>query len=137
MTYWNYICDTCGFMTEEQLAIYQCPVCGSQMRFRKGGYRGEKGVIDKKANVYFVEAWIVLVISGGLFPIGIVISIVLVLITRKILNNHYRDNAIRLYSTEILNNSWKNYTCPYCGNTYNGQRPNCPYCGGVVNYPYD
>ena len=134
MTYWNYFCDTCGFYSEEQLAIYQCPICGSRMRFKKGGPRGELGAVDIKFRVYFFEAWLLITISFVFFPIGLIISIVIFLITRKVLNSIYRDKAIRLYSTEILNNSWKNYTCSECGNTFNGQRPNCPHCGTILNY---
>ena len=137
MTYWNYICPNCGFYSEEQLAVYQCPKCGSKMRFRKGGYRGETGVVDRKFTVYFFEAFLLLAISFVYFPIGIIISIIIVLISRKLLNKRYRDKAIRLYCTDVIHDNGKNYDCPYCGKTFYGQRPNCPYCGGTVNYDTD
>lgn len=137
MTYWNYTCPKCGFFSEEQLAVYKCPKCGSQMKFRKGGYRGEIGVVDRKFIVYFFESFILLVISFIFFPIGIIISILIVLITRKLLNKRYRDKAIRLHCTDVIYDNGKNYYCPCCGLMFYGQRPNCPYCGCMINYDTD
>lgn len=133
MSYYDYKCYTCGFISEEQLAEYQCPVCGNKMRTKehKNSFTGAR---DKKVWVYFLEAVPLLSIAIALFPIGTIFSIVVFLLTRKLLNNKYRDKAIRIHSTEIMKNSWKVYSCAHCGNTFEGQRPNCPHCGGVLNY---
>ena len=131
--YYDFKCDTCGFICQEHLADYQCPVCGSLMR-TKTKKKGFKGPRDKKFTVYFFEFWILGSIAFAYFPIGTVVAIILFLITRKLLNDKYRDKAIRLYSTDVMAYSWKNYTCGGCGRTFQGQRPNCPYCGTTLNY---
>lgn len=35
MVYRDYICDACGFITEEEPGVYKCPKCGNQMRAAK------------------------------------------------------------------------------------------------------
>lgn len=45
MSYYDYKCYTCGFISEEHLAHYQCPICGNIMKTKthNNSFKGVKG----------------------------------------------------------------------------------------------
>lgn len=130
MRYYSLCCDTCGYITEEPIGVYQCPVCGAQMRFARkpSEYVGNQ----KTGPLIMLSLFSFAVIFVPV--IGIFLYPIVVFLIWYWLRKRYRDNAIRLYSTDVLAKSWVSYTCNTCGNTFEGQRGNCPYCGAVLTY---
>ena len=130
MKYHNLICDTCGFKTQEPIGVYQCPTCGSTMRFSKKasesiGYQREGQLI-----IYGVPLGLLLLVP----VVGIILYPAVMILIWQALKKSQRNNAIRLHSTQILNKSWVLYTCNTCGGQFKGQRGNCPHCGAMLSY---
>jgi uncharacterized paraquat-inducible protein A len=106
------------------------------MRIAKSGrYGGDITPTYSKILVYALEFIFLLPILFGIAGIvGVVIFVVILLLTRRWLNNRYKDKSIRTTPNMGIRNPNKIYTCNSCGNSFKGQRPNCPHCGIRLNY---
>lgn len=131
--YEDYICEACGFTSQEQRGVYNCPVCGTQMKVhRNGRYGGGLSVGAGKLLVYFLECLIILPICLVFLHIpGIILFIIILFLTRRLMNKNLQNKAVRKNS---IKNPNKIYTCSSCNNNFKGQRPNCPHCGIKLNY---
>lgn len=136
MVHLDYICDACGFTSQEEQGVYKCPVCGNQMRIAKGGHSGDSNPTFARLLIYVLEFIFVLpilfVFLAGI-P-GIIVFIIILFLTRRWLNNRYKNKAIRTTPNMSIKNPNKIYTCNSCGNNFKGQRPTCPHCGIRLTY---
>ena len=133
MSYEDYICETCGFTSQEKRGSYKCPVCGNQMKVHDGRYGGKFTDGEGKLMIYVLECVILLPILLVFLNIpGLIIFIVILLLTRRHMNKNIRNKAIK--TTGQLPNPNKTYTCSKCGASFKGQQPKCPNCGIRLNY---
>lgn len=97
MSYRDYICDACGFTTEEKQGVYMCPKCGNQMRAAKYGRYGDTTQSFGRWLIYILEFIFLLplcfVFLGGI-P-GIIVFIIIFILIRLVLTKGSRNNAIR------------------------------------------
>lgn len=133
MVHYDYICDACGFKSEEERGVYICPECGSQMRIAKTGvYSGDSsstvGRLILTIVCFFVSLFLGIVVLG---PFGIPAAIILTIIVWRITKKAYQDRAIR---SGGVRNPNKRYVCSNCGGKFKGQLPNCPHCGLELTY---
>jgi uncharacterized paraquat-inducible protein A len=135
MTYEDYICESCGFTSQEQRGVYNCPVCGTQMKVhRTEGRRGGLTNTSGKLLIYVIEAIVILPICLVFLNVfGIIVFIVILLLTRRYMNKKIQNKAIKTIPSAVKNPD-KVYTCNSCGGNFKGQRPNCPHCGIKLNY---
>lgn len=99
MTYFDYVCDACGFTSQEKQDVYKCPNCGNQMRIGKGGrYGGDSTPTFGKILIYTLEFIFLLpllfIFLAGV-P-GLIVFAIILLLTRRWLNNRFRNKAIRI-----------------------------------------
>jgi len=134
MSYEDYICETCGFTSQEKRGAYTCPKCGTQMKVhRHGRHGGGVSVGAGKLLIYILEFVILLPILFIFLNIpGLIIFIVILLLTRRHMNKNVRNKAIT--TSRQLPNPTKTYTCSKCGASFKGQQPKCPNCGITLNY---
>lgn len=133
----DYICDACGFTTEEKPGVYICPKCGNQMRAAKyGKYSGDTPNSVVKWFIYFLEIIVLFPILftflGGI-P-GLIIFIIIFLLVRNWINNRSQNNAYKKSPNIGTLNPNTIYTCNSCGGQFKGKRTNCPYCGIKLSY---
>lgn len=133
--YRDYICDACGFNSEEQEGVYKCPKCGNQMRVAKTGrYGGDSTQSFGRWLIYALEFVILLplcfVFLAGI-P-GIIVFIIIFLIIRKLLLTVSRNQAIKI--SPNVKNPNKIYKCSNCNQSFYGQQPICPKCGTTLKY---
>lgn len=134
MVYEDYICESCGFRSQEQRGAYKCPVCGNNMKVHRDGRNsGGLSAGAGKLLVYVLECVILLPILFVFLNIpGLIIFIVILLLTRRHMNKNVQNKAIK--TTGQLPNPNKTYTCTKCGTSFKGRRPKCPNCGITLNY---
>ena len=134
MVYEDYICESCGFTSQEQRGAYKCPVCGNNMKVhRPGRYGGGLSTTAGKLLIYIIECVILLpILFVFLNVFGVIIFIVILLLTRRFLNKNVQNKAIR--TPGQLPNPTKTYSCSKCGTSFKGQQPKCPNCGIILNY---
>ena len=81
MSYRTYICDDCGFSSEEEPGVYICPQCHNKMRIAKpsgtfGG--GDSTRTDGKILLYILFfIFVGSILVGLLNIIGVVLFIIL------------------------------------------------------------
>ena len=133
--YEDYICEACGFTSQEKRGVYKCPVCGTQMKVHHSGGRHSGGGLTNSAGkllIYFIECIIILPICLVFLNVfGIIVFIIILLLTRWYINKNVQNKAIR---TIPVKNPGKIYKCSSCGHSFKGQQPNCPNCGIKLNY---
>ena len=56
----DYICETCGFTSQEKRGSYKCPVCGNPMKVHEGRYGGKFTAGAGKLLIYVLECVILL-----------------------------------------------------------------------------
>lgn len=133
MVHYEYICDVCGFTSEEERGVYQCPKCGNQMRIAKTGiYGGDSSPVVGRwfltIIAFFVSLFLGIVILG---PFGIIAAFIVAFFVWRFLKKASSDNAIK--STGVRNPNIV-YTCQACGGRFKGQLSYCPHCGKKLNY---
>ena len=134
MVYDDYICESCGFTSQEKRGSYKCPVCGNQMKVHEGRYGGKFTDGEGKLLIYVLECVILLPILLVFLNIpGIIIFIIILLLTRRQLNKNVQNKAIKTIPGNIKNPN-KNYTCTTCNGSFKGQQPICPHCGIKLRY---
>ena len=138
MVYRSYICDDCGFSSEEKEGVYICPKCNNKMRIAKprgtfGG--GDNTRSDGKFLLYILFfIFVGSILIGLLNIIGVILFIILFYFFRKVLNSSIRDNAIPvtqqgnvvLEEPKLLN---QKMFCPQCGQEITIDSKFCPNCG--------
>lgn len=130
----DYICETCGFTSQEKRGSYKCPVCGNPMKVHQGQYGGKLTAGAGKILIYVIECIILLPILLVFLNIpGLIIFIIILLLTRRQLNKNVQNQAIRTIPGNI-NNPNKVYTCNACNGSFKGQQPKCPHCGITLRY---
>jgi len=135
--YEDYICEACGFTSQEKRGVYNCPVCGTQMKVHKqtSSYSGG-GMTNStfKLFVYVIECIVILPICFVFLNIfGVILFVIILLLTRRFLNNRIQNKAVKTIPGTVKNPN-KVYTCNSCKGSFKGQRPNCPHCGIKLNY---
>lgn len=132
--YEDYICETCGFTSQEKRGSYKCPVCGNQMKVHEGRYGGKFTAGAGKLMIYVLECVILLPILLVFLNIpGLIIFIIILLLTRRQLNKNIQNQAVRTIPGNIKNPN-KIYTCTTCKGSFKGQQPKCPHCGITLRY---
>lgn len=148
MVYRDYICDDCGFSSEEKSGVYLCPKCGNKMRIAKqqGAYGGGDNTVGHaKLVVLFIIAifgyGFCLCIDWVLGLIGIVIVTIILIVLWKSFNASFRDKAIPVDSAESQiqtqtavpkeNKDVANY-CINCGTQLRRDAKFCPNCGTKI-----
>lgn len=131
--HYDYVCDACGFTSEEERGVYKCPKCGNQMRAAKTGvYSGDNsssvgrylvGVI-----VFFLSLFVGVLLLG---PLGIIAAFVITFLFWMWFRKGKRDKAIR---SDNVKNPNQTYSCNSCGGQFKGQLPRCPHCGIKLTY---
>ena len=58
--YEDCICEACGFTSQEERGVYNCPVCGTQMKVHREERRGGLTNSSGKLLIYFLECVIIL-----------------------------------------------------------------------------
>ena len=130
----DYICETCGFTSQEKRGSYKCPVCGNPMKVHEGRYGGKFTAGEGKLLIYVLECVILLPILLIFLNIpGLIIFIIILLLTRRHLNKNIQNKAVRTIPGNI-NNPNKVYTCNACNGSFKGQQPKCPHCGITLRY---
>ena len=145
MAYRTYICDDCGFSSEEEAGVYLCPKCNNKMRIAKangtfGG--GDSTCSDGKYLMYILFfIFVGSILIGFLNIIGVILFIILFLLFRKVLNDSMRDKAIKIDSnsvdientSQITNNAPNtSLCCTNCGQKLQNDAKFCPNCGKAV-----
>jgi predicted RNA-binding Zn-ribbon protein involved in translation (DUF1610 family) len=138
MVYRSYICDDCGFSSEETPGVYKCPECGSKMRIAQpsgafGG--GDRTRSDGKIYAYIFFFIIVgSILIGLLNIIGVILFIILFYFFRKALNDSMRDKAILISETEnkALDTNIDSVYCSDCGQKLVTGAKFCPNCGKKI-----
>ena len=98
MSYRDYVCDDCGFSSEEEPGVYYCPRCGAKMRVARASYYGgDASAGFGKWLVYIVFVIVVypLCFASFGFLVGSVVFVVVFLLLRFWLNGRVRDRAER------------------------------------------
>lgn len=133
MTYEDYICETCGFTSQEKRGAYKCPHCGNPMKVhRNGRNNGGLSVGAGKLLIYVIECVVLLPILFVFFNIfGVVLFVIILLLTRRQLNKNVQNKAIK--KSQVINSN-KIYTCNSCKGSFKGQQPKCPHCGITLTY---
>lgn len=134
MVHFDYVCDACGFVSEEERGVYKCPKCGNQMRAAQTGvYSGDSSSTVGRwlltIIVFFVSLFLFIVILGPM--LGIIASFIVTFIVWRFTKKASQDNAIR---TTGVKNPNMLYTCQTCGGQFKGQLPKCPHCGIRLTY---
>lgn len=134
MVHYEYICDACGFTSEEERGVYVCPKCGNQMRIAKTGtYGGDSSPMVGRwiltIIAFFITLFIGVVILG---PLGIIAAFVVAFLVWRFFKKASSDNAIR--ADAGVPNPNKVYVCQSCGGKFKGQQPVCPHCGTRLTY---
>lgn len=136
MVYRDYICDACGFTTEEEPGVYKCPKCGTQMRAAKNTRYGDNTASYGRWVIYILEIIFLLplcfVFLGGI-P-GIIVFIIIFFVVRRILTKGTRNNAIKTIPAGSVKNPNQTYKCNTCGHSFKGQQHKCPKCGVTLRY---
>ena len=140
MTYRSYICDDCGFSSEEKPGVYICPKCNNKMRIAKpsgafGG--GDNTRTDGKLLLYILFFIFVGAILVGLLNIfGVVLFVVLFYFFRKFLNSSIRDKAIPVGQQDVIVEDKVEVIpgkfCRNCGHELSSDTKFCPNCGEKV-----
>lgn len=134
MVHYDYICDACGFTSEEEQGVYKCPKCGNQMRIAKTGYGGGDTTSSLGRHlaciiVFFLSLFLGIVFLGPFF--GVVLSLIITILFWSLTRNTTKNKAI---STTGVKNPNVLYTCQTCGGQFKGQLPKCPHCGINLRY---
>jgi len=140
MSYRTYICDDCGFSSEEQSGVYLCPKCNNKMRIAttRGTFGGgDNTVTDGKLLLYILLVVIGLPILFGLLNVfGVILFVVIFYLFRKMFNSSIRDNAIPVTeNVEVLPNSSLpvgSVYCTNCGVEVSNEAKFCPNCGEKI-----
>ena len=134
MVHYDYICDACGFTSEEEQGVYNCPKCGNQMRIAKTGYGGG----DTSASLgrylvcliaFFVSLFLGVLFLGPFF--GIIAAFIVTILFWRWARKGTQNKAVR---SAGVRNPNKLYTCGNCGGQFKGQLPRCPHCGFDLTY---
>jgi len=99
LAYRSYICDDCGYSSEEEPGVYYCPKCGNKMRAAKSSYYG--GDFSAGAGKWLIYVIVVIVLYPICFAtfgfiIGTILFIILFLVIRYFLNRKIRDKSKRI-----------------------------------------
>ena len=134
MVHFDYICDACGFTSEEERGVYKCPVCGNQMRAARTGRGGDNtssvGRYMVTIIAFFITLFIGVLILGPL--LGVILALILTFFFYRWAKSRSQNNAVRVGPS--FPNPNKTYTCGSCGKNFKGQRANCPHCGIKLKY---
>lgn len=134
MGYQDYICDDCGFSSEEKPGVYKCPKCGNKMRIAKvTGYGGDSTVGFGKWLWYIIIIILIYPICFATlgFLIGTIVFILIFLLVRHYLNRSVKDKAIRINETQKPLLSDSNF-CDNCGHKLTNSAKFCPNCGKSI-----
>lgn len=137
MVYEDYICETCGFTSQEQRGVYKCPVCGTQMKVHHADrHGGGLPVGAGRLLIYFLLCVTVLpVCIGFLGVIGVPVFILVFILVRHFLKKRTTNQAVKTTpGVTTVKNPNKVYTCNTCGGNFKGQQPVCPHCGIRLRY---
>ena len=98
MVHYEYVCDACGFASEEEQGVYKCPKCGNQMRAAKrGAYSGDSSPVMGRWIITLICFFVFMVFGIVLLgPLGIVIAFVLTFFVWRFFRKASRDNAKRI-----------------------------------------
>lgn len=141
MSYRAYICDDCGFSSEEEQGVYLCPKCNNKMRIAttRGTFGGGDSTrTDGKFLLYILFFIFVGSICVGLLNVfGVILFIILFYFFRAILNSSIRNNAIRIdnpNNIEIKTNNElpKAIYCSNCGQKLLDNSLYCSNCGKKI-----
>lgn len=99
LAYRSYICDDCGYSSEEEPGVYYCPKCGNKMRAAKSSYYG--GDFSAGAGKWLIYVIVVIVLYPICFAtfgfiIGTIVFIILFLVIRYFLNSRIRNKSKRI-----------------------------------------
>lgn len=137
MVHYDYICDACGFTSEEERGVYKCPKCGNQMRAAQvgGRYGGDSSSTVGRWLLCLITFFVSLFLFGLILgPFGFIGAIIATLIIWRITKKASSDNAIRVNTNANVRNPNKLYTCKSCGSNFYGMQPRCPHCGIKLKY---
>ena len=138
MTYRDYICDDCGFSSEEKPGVYLCPKCHNKMRkaTAKGAYGGgDNTVTGGKILVYVLLCIFLLpILFAFLNVFGLIIFVVIFYFVRSSFNTSIRDKAIPVTLAEDTPVEIPSQTlyCGNCGHELAADSKFCPNCGKEV-----
>ena len=98
MVHYEYVCDACGFASEEERGVYKCPKCGNQMRAAKtGAYSGDKSPVMGRWLItiicFFIFLFLGVVIAG---PFGIIAAFILTFFVWRFFKKASQNNAKRI-----------------------------------------
>lgn len=133
MVHHEYICDACGYSSEEERGVYNCPKCGNQMRIaRTGTYSGDTSITVGRWLVTII-CFFILLFLGVLFlgPFGIILAFIITFFIWRFFKKAAQDNAI---PANTIRNPNRVYSCNSCGGRFKGQQPSCPHCGVRLRY---
>lgn len=133
MVHFDYVCDACGFTSEEERGVYKCPKCGNQMRAAQTGiYSGDSSSTVGRWLLtiicFFLSLFLGVVILG---PFGIIAAFIVAFLVWRVTKKASQDNAIK---TSSVKNPDRVYSCNACGGQFKGQLPRCPHCGTKLKY---
>lgn len=140
MSYRTYICDDCGFSSEEQSGVYLCPKCNHKMRIAttKGNFGGgDNTVTDGKILMYIILFIIGFPILFGLLNVfGAILFVVIFYLVRKMFNSSIRNNAIPVTDNVELQSNVSlpvgSVYCTNCGVEVSNDAKFCPNCGEKI-----
>ncbi len=132
--HFDYVCDACGFTSEEERGVYKCPKCGNQMRAAQHGvYSGDSSSTVGRWLLTiiccFVSLFVFVLILGPLF--GIIAALIVTFLVWRFTKKASQGNAIK---TSAIKNPNQVYSCNSCRGTFKGQLPKCPHCGITLKY---
>lgn len=136
MSYRAYVCEDCGFSSEEKPGVYQCPKCGNKMRKAtvSGVYGGgDITMTSSKILVYVLLCVFLLpILFAFLNVFGIIIFVVIFYFVRSSLNTSIRDTAIPINTNAQKEIPVKTVYCGNCGHELTADSKFCPNCGKEV-----
>lgn len=130
--YRSYVCEDCGYSSEEEEGVYICPKCHNKMRIATYGgvYGGGDSTRTQSKWLWYavitVIALPVLLLCFNVF--GIIIYVVLIVLVRRNANKQIRDNAIPVNDVPEVEHV---HYCRNCGYKLNDEKF-CPNCGEKV-----
>lgn len=147
MVYHSYICEDCGFSSEEEEGVYQCPKCNNKMRIAqtRGTFGGGDSTRSDGKYLLYILFFIFVgsILVGLLNIIGVFLFIILFYFFRKFLNASMRDQAIRIDSNQnkvietnikvpINSPNVEAHYCVNCGQKLQNDAKFCPNCGAKI-----
>ena len=133
MVRYEYVCNACGFTSEEKKGVYLCPKCGNKMRpTNTGKYGGDF--------LSIIGRWILIIIAFFVFlfvgvlvlgVLGIFIAFIVACLVWWVTRRTSQDMAIKINGIKYPD---RVYFCKGCGGKFKGQLSKCPHCGVRLKY---